>query len=62
MKIINLENFKFINNYENLLKLFNLIFPELNIIVDLLKFYRKKDYLNLNQISSLAILLIDGSK
>ena len=61
MKIINLENFKFINNYENLLKLFNLIFPELKYYSRFIKFLEKKDYLNLNQISSLAILLIDGS-
>ena len=61
MKIINLENFKFINNYENLLKLFNLIFPELKYYSRFIKFIEKKEYLNLNQISSLAILLIDGS-
>ena len=61
IKIINLENFKFINNYEDLLKLFNLIFPELKYYSRFIKFLEKNEYLNLNQISSLAILLIDGS-
>ena len=42
MKIINLENFKFINNYENLLKLFNLIFPELKYYSRFIKFLEKK--------------------
>ena len=36
-------------------------FSELKYYSRFIKFLEKKDYLNLNQISSLAILLIDGS-
>jgi len=61
IKIIELDNFKFINNYKNLIHIFNLIFPELKHYRRLVKLSEINNYFQLNSTSSLALLLIDNS-